>query len=188
MQKLTADAIGALNLISVYLGDRLGLYRVLAEQQGATPAELASSADLHPRYVREWLEQQTVSGILETENPEADDDDDDDDERRYRLPRGHDEANLDDSSLHFMAALAQAVVSCTAPLEALLDAFRTGAGIPYPGLRHRREREPGPQHSRSLRATAHQRVASPGALRARLCCESLAGPQLSERAGRLLIR
>ena len=126
VQKLTADAIGALDLILVYVGDRLGLYRVLAEHQGATPAELASFADLHPRYVREWLEQQTVSGILEAENPEADDD-----ERRYRLPRGHDEAILDESSLHFMASLAQGVVSCTWPLEALLDAFRTGAGVPY---------------------------------------------------------
>jgi 2-polyprenyl-3-methyl-5-hydroxy-6-metoxy-1,4-benzoquinol methylase len=126
VQKLTADAIGALNLISVYLGDRLGLYRVLAEHQGATPAELALAADLHPRYVREWLEQQTVSGILETENPDAADD-----ERRYRLPPGHGEALLDESSLHFIAALAQGVVSCTGPLEALLDAFRTGAGVPY---------------------------------------------------------
>jgi 2-polyprenyl-3-methyl-5-hydroxy-6-metoxy-1,4-benzoquinol methylase len=126
VRKLTADAIGALDLISVYLGDRLGLYRALAEHEGATPRQLASAAGLHARYVREWLEQQTVSGILETENPDAADD-----ERRYRLPRGHDEALLDESSLHFMASLAQGVVSCTGPLEMLLDAFRTGAGVPY---------------------------------------------------------
>jgi 2-polyprenyl-3-methyl-5-hydroxy-6-metoxy-1,4-benzoquinol methylase len=126
VRKLTADAIGALDVISVYLGDRLGLYRVLAEHPGATPPELASAADLHPRYVREWLEQQAVSGILETENPDAADD-----ERRYRLPPGHEEVLLDESSLDFMAALAQGVVSCTPPLEALLNAFRTGAGVPY---------------------------------------------------------
>jgi SAM-dependent methyltransferase len=125
-RKLTADAIGALDLMAVYLGDRLGLYRALAEHPGATPPELASAADLHPRYVREWLEQQTVSGILETENSQAADD-----ERRYRLPRGHDEALLDESSLDFVAALAQGVVACTGPLEAVLDAFRTGAGVPY---------------------------------------------------------
>lgn len=126
VQKLTADAIGALDLISVYLGDRLGLYGVLAERSCATPGELASAADLHPRYVREWLEQQTVSGILESENPDATDE-----ERRYRLPPGHDEALLDESGLHFMASLAHGVVSCTAPLEMLLEAFRTGAGVPY---------------------------------------------------------
>ena len=76
--------------------------------------------------MREWLEQQTVSGILETENPDASED-----ERRYRLPPGHDEALVDESSLDFMAALAQGLVSCTVPLEALLVAFRTGAGVPY---------------------------------------------------------
>jgi 2-polyprenyl-3-methyl-5-hydroxy-6-metoxy-1,4-benzoquinol methylase len=126
VRKLTTDAIGALDLISVYIGDRLGLYRALAEHPPTTPPELASAAGLHPRYVREWLEQQTVSGILETDNPEAADD-----ERRYRLPNGHDEALLDESSLDFMAAVAQGVVSCTRPLEALLDGFRTGAGVPY---------------------------------------------------------
>ncbi len=126
VRKLTADAIGALDLIAVYLGDRLDLYRVLAQHPGATPSELASAAGLHHRYVREWLEQQTVSGILETANPAAPDD-----ERRYRLPPGHDEALLDESSLDFMAPLAQGVVSCTPALEAVLEAFRTGAGVPY---------------------------------------------------------
>ncbi|MBV8947302.1 MAG: hypothetical protein JOZ95_17880 [Solirubrobacterales bacterium] len=126
VRKLTADVTGALNVVSVYLGDRLGLYSVLAQHQGATPYDLASAAGLHARYVREWLEQQTVSGILETENPDASDD-----ERRYRLPSGHDEALLDESSLDFVGALAQGVVSCTGPLEMLVDAFRTGDGVPY---------------------------------------------------------
>ena len=126
VRKLTADAIGALDLLSVYIGDRLGLYHAVSERPGVTPAELASNAGLHARYVREWLEQQTVSGILETDNPDAADH-----ERRYRLPPGHGEALLDESSLDFMAALAQGVVSCTVPLEAVLDAFRTGVGVPY---------------------------------------------------------
>lgn len=124
--QLFADAIGALDLLCVYVGDRLGLYRALAEHPGATPTELAAVAGVHARYAREWLEQQTVSGILEAENPDAPDD-----ERRYRLPAGHDEALLDESSLDFMAPMAQAVVGCTAPLDAVLDAFRTGAGVPY---------------------------------------------------------
>jgi SAM-dependent methyltransferase len=124
--QLFAGALGALELLSVYIGDRLGLYRALAEHPGATPHELASAAGLHPRYVREWLEQQTVSGILETENPHAADD-----ERRYRLPPGHDEALLDESSLDFVAPLAQGVVGCTPALAAVMDSFRTGGGVPY---------------------------------------------------------
>jgi len=52
VQTSTADAIGARDLISVYIGDRLGLYRVLAQHPGPTPPELAAAARLHHRYVR----------------------------------------------------------------------------------------------------------------------------------------
>jgi 2-polyprenyl-3-methyl-5-hydroxy-6-metoxy-1,4-benzoquinol methylase len=125
-ERLLADTIGALDLLSVYIGDRLGLYRALAGRSGLTPAELAAVAGIHARYAREWLEQQTVSGILLVENPEAAEQ-----ERRYCLPSGHDEALVDESSLDFVAPLAQAVVGCTSALEAVLDAFRSGNGVPY---------------------------------------------------------
>ena len=124
--RLRGGALAALDLLCVYIGDRLGLYRALAKRPGVTPEQLAAVAGVHARYAREWLEQQTVSGILETENPDAPDE-----ERRYRLPPGHDEVLLDESSLDFMAATAQGVVSCTRPLDAILDAFRTGEGVPY---------------------------------------------------------
>jgi protein-L-isoaspartate O-methyltransferase len=126
VRKLSADAIGALDILCVYIGDRLGLYSALADHPAVTSAELAVVSGVHERYVREWLEQQTVSGILEAESPDAPDD-----QRRYRLPPGHDEALVDESSLDFMASLAQGVVSCTAALEAVLEAFRTGAGVAY---------------------------------------------------------
>lgn len=126
VRKLSADAIGALNLLCVYVGDRLGLYRALAGRAALSAAELAAASGVHERYAREWLEQQTVSGILETEDLDAPDD-----KRRYRLPPGHDEALVDESSLDFMASLAQGVVGCTPALEAVLEAFRTGGGVPY---------------------------------------------------------
>ena len=56
--RLRAGAIGALDLLCVYLGDRLGLYRVLAERPGSTPSQLAKAAGVHERYAREWLEHQ----------------------------------------------------------------------------------------------------------------------------------
>jgi SAM-dependent methyltransferase len=126
VSRLVADAIGALGLICVYIGDRLGLYRALADRPGLTSAELAAVAGVHERYAREWLEHQTVTGILEAQNPDAPDE-----VRRYRLPDGHDEVLLDESSLDFMAPLGQGVVGCTRPLDAVVDAFRTGGGVPY---------------------------------------------------------
>lgn len=126
VRKLSADAIGALDLLCVYIGDRLGLYRALAGRSALTSAELAGASGVHERYAREWLEQQTVSGVVEAVNPDAPDA-----ERRYRLPPGHHEVLVDESSLDFMASLAQGVVSCTPTLEAVLEAFRTGGGVAY---------------------------------------------------------
>ena len=60
--RLMAAALGALDTQTVYLGDRLGLYRSLAEEGPATPTELAERAGIHPRYAREWLEHQAVGG------------------------------------------------------------------------------------------------------------------------------
>jgi SAM-dependent methyltransferase len=149
VRKLSADAIGALDLFCVYIGDRLGLYRALAGRPAVTSAELAVAAGVHERYVREWLEQQTVSGILEAENPDAPDD-----ERRYRLPPGHDEALVDESSLDFMASLAQSVVSCTPALSAVVEAFRTGGGVAYtaygPDAHQSQARETRPRYEKLL--------------------------------------
>jgi hypothetical protein len=56
--RLFAAALGTVELMSVYLGDRLGWYRSLAEQGPATAAELALRSASAERYAREWLEQQ----------------------------------------------------------------------------------------------------------------------------------
>jgi hypothetical protein len=55
--------IGALELFTVYLGERLGLYRALAMEGPATSAELAGRTATTERYVREWLEHHTASAL-----------------------------------------------------------------------------------------------------------------------------
>src|ERR671912_1514350 len=126
VERVFGSAIGLMELLSIYVGERLGLYRALAEGGAATAPELAAATATHERYVREWLEQQAVAGILEVEDeqtePEA---------RRYLLPEGHDEVLLERDSLYFVAPFAQQMVGLTLPLPALLEAYRTGGGVPY---------------------------------------------------------
>ncbi len=124
--RLFEATLGAFDLLAVYLGDRLGLYRALAEHGPSTSNDLAKAAGIHERYAREWLEQQAMGEILAVENPDAEPD-----ERRYSLPEGHGEALLDETSLNFVAPMAQALVACTRPIDALQEAFRSGAGVPY---------------------------------------------------------
>ena len=124
VERLSLDAIGAFDLFSVHIGERLGLYRALADKGPLTSSELAEAAGIHERYAREWLEQQAASDILAAEG-------DDEGSRRFRLPEGHDEALLDVSSLNYIAPIARAVLASIRPIDALLEAMRTGGGVPY---------------------------------------------------------
>jgi SAM-dependent methyltransferase len=126
VERLFGSALGATDLLCVYLGDRLGMYRALVDTGPATSAELASVAGVNERYAREWLEQQAMAGILEAVDPSASDA-----ERRYAVPAGHEEVLLEGGSLNHMAPMAQLVVACSLPVHAVLEAFRTGDGVPY---------------------------------------------------------
>jgi SAM-dependent methyltransferase len=126
VERLFEATLGAFDLLAVYVGDRLGLYRALADRGPSNAAELAGAAGIHERYAREWLEQQAMSGILEVDDPDADVG-----ERRYSLPEGHDEPLLGETSLNYIAPMAQGVVACVRPIDALIEAFRSGGGVPY---------------------------------------------------------
>jgi 2-polyprenyl-3-methyl-5-hydroxy-6-metoxy-1,4-benzoquinol methylase len=125
VERLFANAVAAFDLFSVYIGDRLDLYRTLAERGPMTAAELAAAAGVHERYAREWLEQQAASELLDVVGDGAAD------ERRFRLPEGHGEVLLEASSLNYAAPMARAILASVRPIDSLLAAFRTGDGVPY---------------------------------------------------------
>jgi len=128
VERLFMNAVGAFDLFSVYVGDTLGFYRSLAEQGPLTSAELADAVGVHERYAREWLEQQGASELLAVEG--------EGEQRRFRLPQGHDEALLDVSSLNYIAPMARAVLASIRPIDALLEAVRSGGGVPYADYGH----------------------------------------------------
>jgi hypothetical protein len=125
MGRLLNSAQGVVDIFAIHIGNQLGLYRALADGGWRTSTELAAEADAHERYVREWLEQQAVTGILEVENegvePRA---------RRFCLPAGHAAALTERDSPHCMMPMVQCTVAVTRPLTALLEAYRTGGGVP----------------------------------------------------------
>ncbi len=125
-ERLFQATLGTWDIATVHLGHRLGIYRALAEVEPATSSELAAAAGLNERYVREWLEQQAVAGILACGNPNAAAG-----ERRFALPDGHAAVLVDIDDPAFLAPLAQITIGSLHPLEQLLRAFRTGEGVPY---------------------------------------------------------
>lgn len=119
--RLFQSCIGALDLLHVYLGDQLGIYRALDECGSVTAQELAARTGLAERCLREWCEQQAVAGILGVSA----------DGQRFALPAGHADVLVDERNLSFFAPVGAGIVSLGATMPKVLDAFRSGGGVPY---------------------------------------------------------
>ena len=124
--RLFEASIGMLDVMSVYLGDQLGLYRALHAGGPATAGELAARGRIDQRYAREWLEQQAATGILEVDDVTADAE-----QRRYHLPDGHVEPLLNPDSPYSIAPLGRSVVACAKVIPQLMEAYRTGGGVAW---------------------------------------------------------
>jgi 2-polyprenyl-3-methyl-5-hydroxy-6-metoxy-1,4-benzoquinol methylase len=125
-ERLLGAALGMFDIHAAYLGDRLGYYRALADGGPATSVELAKRTNTNERYTREWLEHQAVGGVLDVASPS-----DDASAQRYALPREHAEVLLDRGSLNFMAPIVRLIVGAASPLRRIVDAYRSGDGVPY---------------------------------------------------------
>jgi len=118
--------LASADLLSVYVGDALGLYRSLANEGPATSAQLAARAGLAERYAREWLEQQAVTGILTVGDFSKDAA-----QRVYTLPREHAEPLTDLDSINSIVPLARLLPPAMAVMPKLLEAYRSGNGVSW---------------------------------------------------------
>jgi SAM-dependent methyltransferase len=126
VERLFAATIDTLEVASVHVGGRLGFYRALADEGDATAAELAARTGTAERYVREWLEQQAVAGFLSVSDPDASAG-----ERRYGLPAAHRPVLVEEEDLNHLTPLARLAIGVVRPLDELLEAYRSGGGVPY---------------------------------------------------------
>ncbi len=124
-ERLFHDVVGALELFTVYLGERLGLYRALDRDGPATSSELAGRTGTAERYVREWLEHHAASGLLEVDDPAAGPL-----ARRYRLPPAHVPVLADPDDVRYRAFSGVEIVRSGRWLPQLVEAFRTGGAPP----------------------------------------------------------
>jgi 2-polyprenyl-3-methyl-5-hydroxy-6-metoxy-1,4-benzoquinol methylase len=120
--RVFGSALGAIEILSIHIGDRLGLYRAIGVD-GTTSADLARGTGMSQRYVREWLEQQTVSGIVQVDLSGE--------EPIFSLPAAHREVLTDELSPGYLAPLARMVSTAAVSMPRLIDAYQSGGGVSW---------------------------------------------------------
>jgi len=103
----------------VVLGDRLGLYKALAEGGAVTPAELAARTNFAERYLREWLSAQAAAGYIEYDAAEG----------RFSMTAEQATAFADENGPAFMPGAFQVFASMFIDEAKIAEAFRTGKGV-----------------------------------------------------------
>jgi SAM-dependent methyltransferase len=123
--RLFESELRTLELYTIYIGERLGLYRALVEDGPANSVELAERTGTNERYVREWLEHHAASGLLAVDDARAEPL-----VRRYSLPAEHVPVLADPDDIRYAAYRSIDMVRHGRTLPALVEAFRTGDAPP----------------------------------------------------------
>ncbi len=118
--KVLADTAALAVTVMSSIGDRLGLFKSLAQQGPATSVELADRAHINERYAREWLGAMACAGYLEYD-PAT---------RRFTLPPEHVPVLAQEGGPVFFGGVQEEIVGLAGPVNQLMQAFRSGGGVP----------------------------------------------------------
>ena len=119
--KAVADLAAGYGGVMVSLGNKLGLYKAMADAGPVTADELASRAGCAPRYVSEWLNAQVAGEYVDYHAAS----------RTYELPPEKAFVLADDTSPVFMPAAWNVPASMWADETKAMIAFKTGDGVPW---------------------------------------------------------
>ncbi|MCU1466728.1 MAG: SAM-dependent methyltransferase [Actinomycetia bacterium] len=119
MGRALGDLGAAISGLMVYLGDRLGLYKAMADMGPVTPAALAATTATDERYVHEWLDNQAAGDYVSYDAAAG----------TYELPAEQALALADEESPVFLPGGFTGIVAAYVDADSFLDAFRTGRGV-----------------------------------------------------------
>jgi 2-polyprenyl-3-methyl-5-hydroxy-6-metoxy-1,4-benzoquinol methylase len=119
MGKAVGDLGAAYHATLILIGDRVGLYKAMADSRPLTSQELAARTGLHERYVREWLNANAAGGYVTYDKAT----------KTYTLPPEQALALAVDDSPVFLPGAFQILSSCFHDVPKIEEALRTGKGV-----------------------------------------------------------
>jgi 2-polyprenyl-3-methyl-5-hydroxy-6-metoxy-1,4-benzoquinol methylase len=119
MGRFVQDIAGGIAAPLAIIGDKLGLYRAMADGVPVTPAELAERTGCRERYVREWLSHQAAGEYVEYDPATG----------AFRLPPEHAMALADESGPAFVGGAFQLLAAMIRDEPHITERFRSGEGF-----------------------------------------------------------
>jgi SAM-dependent methyltransferase len=121
MAKVVSDLGTSLAVMLVHVGDRVGLFRLMAGAGPLTREALEERSGVHPRYLEEWLCAMLCAGYVEHDET-AD---------TWRLPDEHALFFADATSEYYLGGMFKGAPALAAMAPTLAAAFETGQGIAF---------------------------------------------------------
>jgi len=113
------DFGGTLHSAMAVIGDKLGLYKAMAEAGPVTSEELAARTGTTERYVREWLASQAAGGYASYDAATG----------RFFLTEEQAFALTDENGPVFLPGAFELALSAVRAEPRISDVFRTGEGV-----------------------------------------------------------
>lgn len=121
MGQFVNDLGASLSASLTYLGQKLGLFKALAQSGPMTSSELATQTGTVERYVREWLMNQAASGYIDYDPQTG----------RYFLTLEQTLAMTDEKSPFFIGGGFYLVKALNAAVTRIEEAFTRGGGMQW---------------------------------------------------------
>ncbi|MGF1473699.1 MAG: SAM-dependent methyltransferase, partial [Rubrobacteraceae bacterium] len=119
VSKFVADVGAAMHASTVLIGDKLGLYKAMADGVPVTSEELASRTGTDERYVKEWLAAQAASGYAEYD-PATE---------RFHLTPEQAFALANEYNPVFVPGGFQGPAAAMKDVDLMVEAFHSGEGV-----------------------------------------------------------
>jgi len=117
--KLVGDLGASAGAALVLLGDRLGIYKAMADGKPVTPEDLAEKTKLNARYLREWLSAQAAAGYVDY-NAKT---------KKFKLNPEQACAFADEGGPAFFAGAFEVAQAMWLDEHKIAEAFKSGKGV-----------------------------------------------------------
>jgi hypothetical protein len=139
-RQVGVDFGASLTVALAYIGDRLGVFKLMAASEPMTSRQIAERTGLNERYLREWASTMAAAGYIEYSPAAA----------TFRMNSEQAMVLAQEDNTFFTGGAFQYAVTCYRQIGKLMDAFRNGGGVPFRRFRTGDRRGDRPPISRRL--------------------------------------